>query len=375
MFKSAISFMFGVIALIIFSTFSVSTSSAQEIESSSFEEIQSETSQESIDALNDYLINGYSLDASDYNIVVEKDVYDLDEIKIAKYYSIKSFSGQEYFAIISNINGVFTTLLGGEGAPDELVLGKGKYYYPGGFTLISADDANQILDYIKSKNETLSINEIKRDLKIQLEDSSLIDPLSSSYGSKLLSSSYGSKLLSSPIFSQHDSDVKKIYRNSACGPTTIAVILQYWHDSNSKTKLQVYNAGYTTKGAFINSMYANRGGSAFGMSVSGVRSGLENEVIARGYAAVTSSFNNFSSYKTEIDNSRPVAVKFDKYFTLFEPNVDYDYDYHWTPGLGYIYSSSGSLLRVQTLGTNSYVRDINYATNSAIISMVSLTIK
>ncbi len=74
-------------------------------------------------------------------------------------------------------------------------------------------------------------------------------------------------------------------------------------------------------------MYANRGGTFYGMSVSGMRSGLENEVIARGYAATTSSFNNFFSYKTEIDNNRPLAVKFDKYFTLFEPNADYAYDY------------------------------------------------
>ncbi|PCD84347.1 hypothetical protein CNQ87_08180 [Lysinibacillus fusiformis] len=68
-------------------------------------------------------------------------------------------------------------------------------------------------------------------------------------------------------------------------------------------------------------MYANRGGTFYGMSVKGVRSGLENEAIARGYSASSSSFNNFFSYKTEIDNNRPLAVKFDKYFTLFEPNA------------------------------------------------------
>lgn len=82
----------------------------------------------------------------------------------------------------------------------------------------------------------------------------------------------------------------------------------------------------------------------------------------------------FFSYKTEIDNNRPLAVKFDKYFTLFEPNADYAYDYHWTPGLGYIYASTGTMLRVQTLAPNSTIRDINYNVNSAIISMVSFSI-
>lgn len=31
-------------------------------------------------------------------------------------------------------------------------------------------------------------------------------------------------------------------------------------------------------------MYANRGGTFYAMSVNGVRSGLENEAIARGYS-------------------------------------------------------------------------------------------
>lgn len=93
------------------------------------------------------------------------------------------------------------------------------------------------------------------------------------------------------------------------------------------------------------------------------------------YSATTSSFNNFFSYKTQLDDNRPVAVKFDKWFSKWEPNAKYDYDYHWTPGLGYIYTaSSGALLRVQTLAPNSTIRDINYNVNSAIISMVSFSI-
>ncbi|KEK10666.1 hypothetical protein EP18_16260 [Lysinibacillus sphaericus] len=307
--------------------------------------------------------NGYFLEASDFNITSEREVFDINGRNIAKYYVIEDLSGQEYFAIISNTQENSTVLLGGEGIPDVFELGDENYYYFGGYSIVSADDTNQIIDYIKSKDEDLSTYEIKEDLNIQLMNTSVT-----------MGDGYGSKLLSSPTFSQYDTDVKSIYRNSACGPTTIAVILQYWHDSKSKSKLQVFNSGYSTKGAFINSMYANRGGTSYGMSVNGVRSGLENEAIARGYSASSSSFNNFFSYKTEIDNNRPLAVKFDKYFTLFEPNADYAYDYHWTPGLGYIYASTGTMLRVQTLAPNSTIRDINYNVNSAIISMVSFSI-
>lgn len=313
--------------------------------------------------LNDYMKNGYELDVSDFIVTEEKDVYDINNVRIAKYYGVETLNGEKYFAIISDAKANSTVLLGGEGIPEVFNLGEEKYYYLGGYNIVSADNNNQIVEYVKSKDEELSTKNIKNDLEVQLVTTQEIG------------GSYGSKLLPHTIFSQYDSNVKSGYRNSACGPTTIAVILQYWHDSRGKSKLQVYNSGYTTKGDFINSMYVNRGGSALGMSVSKVRStGLESEVLARGYSALTSTFNNFASYKNEIDNNRPLAVKFDKYFTFFEPNADYAYDYHWTPGLGYIYASTGTMLRVQTLGTNSYIRDINYNVNSAIISMVSLTI-
>lgn len=351
--------------VLLFSILTVSTANAEENKDTNVEEQnQSVVSSESIIVLNDYMKIGYFLEASDFNITSEREVFDINGRNIAKYYVVESLSGQEYFAIISNTQENSAVLLGGEGNGDVFELGDENYYYFGGYSIVSADDTNQIIEYIKSEDEDLSTNEIIQDLEIQLNN-----PKAST------GDGYGSKLLSSPIFSQYDPDVKSGYQSSACGPTTIAVILQYWHDSKGKSKLQVWKSGYTTKGAFINSMYANRGGTFYGMSVNGVRSGLENEAIARGYSASSSSFNNFYSYKTQIDDNRPVAVKFDKWFSKWEPNAKYDYDYHWTPGLGYIYSaSSGALLRVQTLGSNSYVRDINYDAHSGIITMVSFSI-
>lgn len=354
------------LVLLLFSMLTVSTANAEENENTYVEEQnQSVVSSESIIVLNDYMKNGYFLEASDFNITSEREVFDINERNIAKYYVVENLSGQEYFAIISNTQENSTVLLGGEGNGDVFELGDENYYYFGGYSIVSADDTNQIIEYIKSEDEDLSTYEIIQNLDIQL-----MNPKAS-----IMGDGYGSKLLSSPIFSQKDPDVKSGYQSSACGPTTIAVILQYWHDSKGKSKLQVWNSGYTTKGAFINSMYANRGGAFYGMSVNGMRSGLENEAFARGYSATTSSFNNFFSYKTQIDDNRPVAVKFDKWFSKWEPNAKYDYDYHWTPGLGYIYTaSSGALLRVQTLGSNSYVRDINYDVHSGIITMVSFSI-
>ncbi|MEB2301576.1 C39 family peptidase [Lysinibacillus xylanilyticus] len=365
MFNNSKRFMGIFLVVLLFSMLTVSTVNAEENENTYVEEQnQSVVSSESNIVLNDYMKVGYSLEASDFNITSEREVFDINGTNFAKYYGIESLSGQEYFAIISNSQEDSTVLLGGEGNGDVFELGDENYYYFGGFSIVSADDTNQIIEYIKSEDEDLSTYEIKQDLSFPL-----MNTLAST------GDGYGSALLSSPIFSQYDPDVKSGYQNSACGPTTMAVILQYWHDKKLKSKLQVWNSGYTTKGAFINSMYANRGGTFYGMSVNGVRSGLENEAIARGYSATTSSFNNFYSYKTEIDNNRPLAVKFDQWFSKWKPGAKYDYDYHWTPGLGYIYSSSSTMLRVQSLEAGSTsVTDISYAKNSNIITMVSLSI-
>ena len=56
-------------------------------------------------------------------------------------------SGQEYFAIISNSQENSTVHLGGEGNGDVFELGDENYYCFGGFSIVSADDTNQIIEY------------------------------------------------------------------------------------------------------------------------------------------------------------------------------------------------------------------------------------
>ena len=379
LFKSSKKFAVSVVLILLTSLLFISTAGAQEfVEVPTSESKKIVTNLESLKILEDYLNTSYSLNASDYSIELEEGVYDISGKKIAKYYVIKSINGKEYFAIISNDKEYSTVFAGGENVEQILNLGNGnvKHYFVGGYTLVKANDHNQVIEYVKSKNSELTTEDVKNTLSIQKNpnavkqwDAALLENISTN-----AVGSYGSKLLPNTIFSQFDSNVTPLNRNSSCGPSSMAVILQYWHDSRSKGKLQVYNAGYTTKGAFINHLYQNRGGGLAGMSVNGVASGLQNEAIARGYSATTSTFNNFFSYTNEIINNRPVAVKFDKYFTLFEPNADYSYNYHWTAGVGYVYSASSTLLRVQTVSSNSYIRDIDYNSNSAIISMVGFTI-
>ncbi len=96
-----------------------------------------------------------------------------------------------------------------------------------------------------------------------------------------------------------------------------------------------------------------------------------------------SAFNGMERYKAEIDAARPVAVKFDKWFS-FRWRESYAYDYHWVLGIGYDETDieTGPVLIVQDNGirhksggfTPGKERRIPYQPNQEIITMVALNI-
>lgn len=49
-----------------------------------------------------------------------------------------------------------------------------------------------------------------------------------------------------PVYSQYDSNVKKSYRSSACGPTAVASILHFYKDDALSIN-QLYEALHCTK--------------------------------------------------------------------------------------------------------------------------------
>ncbi|MNC12839.1 hypothetical protein D3C76_76770 [compost metagenome] len=94
-------------------------------------------------------------------------------------------------------------------------------------------------------------------------------------------------------------------------------------------------------------------------------------------------FNDMQRYQAEIDAKRPVAVKFDKWFSL-RWRGRYAYDYHWVLGTGYDLTdeATGPVLIVQDNGMrhkNGGVnpgreRRIPYLPNQDILTMVALNI-
>ncbi|WP_198015890.1 C39 family peptidase [Paenibacillus sp. HW567] len=176
---------------------------------------------------------------------------------------------------------------------------------------------------------------------------------------------------------------------SACGPATMAALMEYWHTHNGRRFIPG-TGHFVSKAAHINYIYSHHGGAPWGMSVRGFTRGVEAYLKAalpykerRHKPVRVSAFNGMERYKAEIDAARPVAVKFDKWFS-FRWRESYAYDYHWVLGIGYDETDieTGPVLIVQDNGirhksggfTPGKERRIPYQPNQEIITMVALNI-
>lgn len=175
---------------------------------------------------------------------------------------------------------------------------------------------------------------------------------------------------------------------SACGPATMAALAEYWSTQRGCSFIQG-ESYFHSKAAHMNYIYGNHGGTPWGMSVGGFKKGIRAyiDVLSMAekgsrYKLSLSTFNDFDRYKAEIDADRPVAIKFDKWFS-FHWKGSYAYDYHWVIGIGYEESDEGQSLIIMDNGVKitggdyipSSERRINYGINKKILTMIALNIE
>ncbi|MBW4085389.1 C39 family peptidase [Paenibacillus sp. S150] len=176
---------------------------------------------------------------------------------------------------------------------------------------------------------------------------------------------------------------------SACGPATMAALIEYWHTRRGCGNIPGISH-FSSKAAHINYIYSRHGGTPWGMSARGFARGLKAYLSAalahekhRRQPFSVSVFNDMQRYRAEIDAERPVAVKFDKWFSM-RWRGRYAYDYHWVLGTGYesADTETGPVLIVQDNGirhknggfTPGRERRIPYLPNQSILTMVALDI-
>lgn len=156
--------------------------------------------------------------------------------------------------------------------------------------------------------------------------------------------------------SQFDADIHAQIRASACGPVTAFTILK--HHLSDTTNLH------------INALYQQLGATKIGLFKWRFIRNLQ-KILGSHWIIKECSIEELQH---EIDVGRPVAAKFDKWFS-FHWFGNFSYDYHWVPVIGYKKSKQGIVLIVHDNGgrnRESRIREIPYEPNRQILSFIKI---
>jgi len=156
--------------------------------------------------------------------------------------------------------------------------------------------------------------------------------------------------------SQYDDDIYEAFRPSACGPVTARVLMdQFPLDACP------YN---------VNELFKLLGGTKIGL--------LKGRFIRNMRKILGTSWTvddcKIEEVKRQIDEGRPVAAKFDKWFS-FRWFGDFEFNYHWVPVIGYEETTTDFILIIHDNGSKnqaSQVRDVSYNQNKSILSFVKI---
>ena len=176
---------------------------------------------------------------------------------------------------------------------------------------------------------------------------------------------------------------------SACGPAAIAGLVRFWERRLAERGGTPFARLPAEPAEAVNAMYAACFGTPIGMSAPVLALGLRRQIKMRlrqsglpGFP-VTRRLHGFEAYRAEIDAGRPVAVKFDKWFSLRWRDRPL-FDYHWTVGCGYrieddgteylIVHDAGTLHRGGTY-TASRERLVPYAPHREVLTLVAFRIE
>lgn len=155
--------------------------------------------------------------------------------------------------------------------------------------------------------------------------------------------------------SQYAKDIDKRFQPSACGPVTAYLLLDY-HFPNRWTE--------------VNELYRRLGGTKIGLFTWRFIRNTQ-KLLGPNWAVSKCSINDV---KKQLDAGRPVAAKFDKWFT-FNWRGRYSFDYHWVPVIGYDMNEDQLMLIIHDNGGRnrpSKIQSIPYYPNKKILTFVKM---
>ncbi len=157
--------------------------------------------------------------------------------------------------------------------------------------------------------------------------------------------------------SQFDPSVNKNYQNSACGPTTVHIILNY-----------LLNESHIVKD--VNELYEILGGTKIGLFKWRLIKNLQNYL---GPDWIVEKCTLHEALR-QLDHNRPVAMKFDRYFTL-QWRAKSNFKYHWVPLIGYEIKDDELFLILHDNGwknRGSVKRTVRYSDNYKVLTFIKI---
>lgn len=299
------------------------------------------------------------------SLISVEPVYNINEILLGYYYKF-----DKQYVLVSANKSYSPVLAAGKGSLEITELSNGeRLYYMGGIEAVYASNSQNVILGDRENGQKVSAQSpllLSTNPNAASAWDAYLNGSATAIGIRALSE----RKLTIETFDQYASGVN--HSNSACGPTTMAAISEYWRTNGFG--LLPSTTYYGSKAATINHFYSEHGGTIVGMSVAGVKNGLvaHNGDFYRSATASTIT-TGYATYRSEINAGRPVAVKFDTKFTFFEPDRDYAYDYHWTVGKGYAYDNFDSMIIINDNTGTSQEHYIDFPTNQPILSLVSFS--
>lgn len=158
-------------------------------------------------------------------------------------------------------------------------------------------------------------------------------------------------------YSQYDSSIQTDYQASACGPVTAYVLLNYlFPNTNPYQPNELYNKLGGTRIGLFTYRFVHNMRKLLGPDWLIEKCSLELAL-------------------DELKSNRPVALKFDKYFTL-KWHKKYTFSYHWVPLIGYELENDELFLIIHDNGgrnRDSSIRKVRYVENASILTFVRVS--
>lgn len=285
------------------------------------------------------------------------DLYDIDDSIVAYYYEIEKDNEVVGYFITGAYAEVEPILEYGEGSLDiinkEIASGN-KAYYLGGINYLFAENKDELhtkfengrkdlLNRLKnseskdtnriqgiSQNGLKGLQKDKENIKVweeYIEEGNKISLISTNTAT---AASY--KVLPVDDISQRRSGITN--QNSACGPTSGAMIIDYYHDHYGYNVRD--NAYYGSWAKLVNHLYGEMNTNWYGTSMSEWIHGMYDHVThdvhasAWGYNYMSASGNSYN-YTNSIEKGNPVGLRFDR----FKSSDSVWSEYHFVTGIGF----------------------------------------